>query len=86
MAAIFLRKTDANSANKWADFPLVSKIEFRTAERPLEKSHGHGQPLGFLLAKGKQLVVPILERGELSGHGDVPLPQQFAGDSAGGAV
>ena len=40
--------------------------------------------MAFLLAKGEELIVPILERGELSGHSDVPLPQQFAGDSAGG--
>ena len=69
---------------KWAELTLVSKVAFFLQKAPLKESHGHGHPLFFLLAKGEQLVVPIFERGELSGHGDVPRPQQFAGDSAGG--
>ena len=35
---------------------------------------------------GEQFVIPILERGEFSGHSDVPFPQQFTGDPAGGVV
>lgn len=62
----------------------MSKVAFFLQKALSKESHGHGHPLFFLLAKGEQLVIPILERGELSGYGDVPLPQQFAGDSAGG--
>ena len=35
---------------------------------------------------GEQFIVPVLLAGELSGDGDVPLPQQFAGDPAGSLV
>ena len=35
---------------------------------------------------GEQLVIPVLERGELSGYGDIPLVQQFVGYSVGSGL
>ena len=66
-----------NCGKNEANFPLVSDIAL---------SHGHCHTLAFLLVVGEQFVIPILERGEFSGHSDVPFPQQFAGDPAGSVV